>query len=165
MSDRKPVYLVGCGKRKRAEVSTAAALYTGDLFRKSFDYAIAQVDGPVLSLSHVLILSAKHGVLGMLDHIEPYDVTLSDMTAAERRAWGAGVTHRLAEVFGTPVEGGGVWPPMGRRHFVILAGRLYRDPITPMIEASGSTWEAPMAGLSIGQQLAWLKARLEEAKK
>lgn len=43
-------------------------------------------------------------------------------------------------------------------HYVVLAGRAYRDEVAPGIERTGGTWEAPMAGLGIGRQLAWLNA-------
>jgi hypothetical protein len=44
-------------------------------------------------------------------------------------------------------------------HFKMLAGRHYRDRLVQRIEDyAGWTVEVPLAGLGIGQQIAWLKA-------
>lgn len=44
---------------------------------------------------------------------------------------------------------------------VILAGRLYRDPIASW---AGSRATVPMEGLGIGQQKAWLARQISEAR-
>lgn len=151
----RTIYLLGCSKRKAERPCAAEHLYQGDLFAKSLAYArLHALD------ENIRVLSARYHVVRLHQKLGVYDETLNRMSARKRRAWGAAVTHALSIQFGTAVKGGGIWPPMGGVHFVILAGRKYRDVITGMIEASESTWEAPMAGLGIGEQLAWLKEEL-----
>ncbi|WP_414882948.1 DUF6884 domain-containing protein [Sphingomonas sp. Leaf208] len=65
------------------------------------------------------ILSACHGLVPPSRSIEPYNITLADMDAAERRAWAERVSAQLDEQIGP------------RTLFVFLAGRLYQDPLTP----------------------------------
>lgn len=144
------IVLIACSSSKLPHAAPARELYTSVLFRKSLAYAEA------LQPAALHVLSAKHGLVDADQVVEPYDLTLNAMRAAERERWGIRVTRALEQRYGTPVQGGGVWPPMGGVHFVILAGRTYRDPITPAIERAQSTWKAPLAGLYIGQQIAWL---------
>ncbi|MBW6533226.1 hypothetical protein KZ820_20990 [Sphingomonas sp. RRHST34] len=135
----RPVHLVACVSQKRSEPARARDLYQSDWFNKARAYVTAQG-------GRWFILSAHYGLVAPSRVIAPYDVTLGDMTAAERRAWGERVTAQLAEQIGprTPV--------------VILAGRLYRDPLSSWTGARG---RVPMEGLGIGQQKAWLAAQVE----
>jgi len=43
----------------------------------------------------------------------------------------------------------------------MLAGRRYRDYLLDAIKEMGCTFEIPMEGLRIGEQLRWLKKRLD----
>ena len=64
------------------------------------------------------ILSAKHGVIGLDDVIEPYEMRLSAHGAPHQRtAWGDGVMQRMIDTMGAP----------GR--VVLLAGVEYADAI------------------------------------
>ena len=104
------VHLVACVGQKLDHPARAGHLYQSDWFRKALAYVTSQG-------GRWFILSALHGVIPPSRMIEPYNVTLGGMTAADRRAWGEHVSAQLQEQIGprTPV--------------VILAGRLYRDPI------------------------------------
>ena len=131
-----PVVLVACGAAKLPHAACAADLYTGDLFRKSRAWAERY--------GHCwLILSAKHGLLPPGAWIEPYDETLTTKSPAELAEWGRRVSHQ--------------WVHDDSRPVVILAGRRYRQ------WCDGRGYSVPMAGLGIGQQKAWLKARLTTA--
>jgi hypothetical protein len=46
-------------------------------------------------------------------------------------------------------------------HFIILAGAKYRKYLTPQL----AYWEAPLAGLRIGQQLSWYIKKLAQTIK
>lgn len=80
--------------------------------------------------------------------IEPYNLTLNEMTAAKRRAWGEKVTAEL------------------RRHYeegdqvVLLAGQRYHEQVIPALRQWACRVEVPLEGLGIGQQKAWLKREL-----
>lgn len=138
----RPVHLVACVGQKLPHPARAAQLYQSDWFKKARAYVASQG-------GRWFILSAMHGLVSPSRTIEPYNVTLGDMTAVERRAWGERVSAQLAGQIGprTPV--------------VILAGRLYRDPIAGW---AGSRANVPMAGLGIGQQKAWLARQINEAR-
>ena len=64
------------------------------------------------------------------------DRTLNQMSANDRRVWGDLVRQQLESVAGS--------------RFVALAGVRYCEPLVAL------DLERPMAGLGIGQQLAWL---------
>jgi len=138
----RPVYLVACVGQKLDHPARAAHLYQSDWFRKARAYVTMQG-------GRWFILSALHGLVAPSRMIEPYNVTLADMTAAQRREWGERVRGQLSDQIGprTPV--------------VILAGRLYRDPLAAW---AGSRATVPMEGMGIGQQKAWLAGQIREAR-
>ena len=138
----RAVHLVACVAQKRPEAARACDLYQSDWFRKARSYVTVQG-------GRWFILSALHGLLSPRRLIEPYSLSLADVTAAERRAWGERVSAQLAEQIGprTPV--------------VVLAGRLYRDPLAGWL---GTRATVPMEGLGIGQQKAWLAHQVREAR-
>jgi hypothetical protein len=113
----------------------ARDLYQSDLFRKSRAYVEARG-------GRWFILSAAHGLLEPTATIEWYDRQLGDMTTFARQQWGWRVRSALAAAGVT------------ERPITVLAGRLYREAIG----LGPSEIVAPLAGLAIGQQLAWLKA-------
>jgi hypothetical protein len=134
------VHLVACVSQKRDHGACAADLYVSDWFRKARTY-VEQTGSPWY------ILSAAHGLVAPTTHLEPYNVTLRDLSAAERRAWGEMTVGQLDHALG-PDHAGPI---------VFLAGRLYRDPL---LAFAGSRAIVPMAGLRIGEQKAWLAARI-----
>lgn len=138
----RPVHLVACVAEKRPRAARARDLYQSDWFRKARAYVETQG-------GRWFILSALHGALQPGRVIDPYNVTLATMTAEERRAWGERVAAQLAGQIGlhTPV--------------VMLAGRLYRDPLARW---AGSRATVPMQGMGIGQQKAWLAQQARDAR-
>ncbi|WP_365959388.1 DUF6884 domain-containing protein [Mesorhizobium sp.] len=68
-----------------------ATFYQGDLFKKSLAYARS------LKPDAIYILSAKHGLVGLDDELDPYELTLAKMGVKERRAWAKGVCEQLSE--------------------------------------------------------------------
>lgn len=129
-----PVYLVACVAAKLDYAAEARELYISPWFRKARAY-VEHTGSPWL------ILSAKHGLIDPGTVIEPYDATLGAMDAPARCLWGARVLDGLARVVDVAAP------------LIVLAGRSYRDPVWPSIAARAT---APMEGLGIGEQLAWL---------
>ena len=144
------IALVGCGKSKRSTRSTAADLYTGQLFQAARAYATGNADAWV-------ILSAHHGVLSPSREIDPYDVTLATMTAPSRASSAERTAFELAVRFPRPVR------------FVLLAGRDYGaalDRFRDVYPGAGAyDIERPLEGLGIGQRLGWFAARRQLAQK
>ncbi len=95
-----------------------------------------------LSSDKLFILSARHGLLDPDREIKPYDITLNRMSTEEIRSWSANVVVQLSERADLCAD-----------HFVILAGDRYRRFIVPHIQS----YEIPLQGLRIGQQLQFLK--------
>jgi len=120
------IYLVSCVSKKHTDWCAARDMYQSAWFKKAREY---------VGDRQWAILSAKHGLLPVDAHIPPYDYSLHDMTTTQRKEWGEWVAGKLDN----------------DKHYVFLAGQKYREYITPFVES----WEAPLAGLGIGQQLAW----------
>lgn len=130
------VVLISCASKKLETKATAAELYVSNLFKLGLQYANA------LEPDAIFVLSAKHGLLALDDEIEPYDVTLNTMPSSARRSWAIKVITQLRERF-----------DLGQDHFIILAGKRYREYLVPHF----SSYEVPLRGLPIGKQLRFLK--------
>jgi hypothetical protein len=128
----KTAVLISCAAQKLPYKATAQDLYTSPPFKKSLHYARS------LKPDHIFILSAKYGLLRLDQVIEPYDVTLNDMPAAEIRRWSWHVLDQLRALI-----------DLHNDRVIFLAGGKYRKYLVPAI----STYAVPMQGLSIGQQL------------
>lgn len=143
-----PLYLVGCGASKLARAAPASQLYTGDLFSKASAYAAqrAQAEGGAWA-----ILSACHGVLRPDQIVEPYDCAMRGLSETGRAAWASRVTDQLVA--------------MKPQTIVILAGRDYRAALDqlPRFRFCHPHVTAPLQGLGIGQQKAWLIAHTAAA--
>jgi hypothetical protein len=129
------VCLIACCGPKVADSAPVRHLYTSPLFRKSVAFAER-------NWWRWAVLSAKHGVVQPDDVLDPYDQTLSSMTAWERFEWAGKTRRQLEMVFDLGTE------------FVVLAGKHYRAAV------AGLPHTVPMAGLGIGRQLQWLTERL-----
>lgn len=152
----KILVIVGCGKTKRDVPSKAKDLYTGQLFRAARKYAETHGDGWV-------IMSAGHGLLDPNQKIEPYDRTLVGMGFDDRRqvgAWCQADFRQVMQSLGAK-ETNGQYP---RIRIVLLAGQDYAKTLTQFTWLRNhKDWiEQPLAGLGIGERLAWFKARASQ---
>lgn len=133
--------LIACSGTKLAKPAPARSLYCSDLFRKSLAWAQA------LGADQTMVLSAKHGVVQLDETLAPYDLTLTNMTAAERLKWGERTWAALAPL----IHPGDA--------IVFLAGLRYREHLIPRMFAHGIDRQmilAPLQGMGIGQQKRWL---------
>ena len=138
--------LVGCVKKKLDRPAPAADLYISPLFRLRREYVERTCD-------EWLILSALHGVLDPSTAIDPYDVTLTRMGVSERRAWAREV---LADLRGR-------WEALGACNFEIHAGSAYADHgLVDGLREGRTAVELPVAGLRMGEQLAWYRKSLDQ---
>jgi hypothetical protein len=142
------VYLVACSKSKRQspKKTLASKLYAGDLYRKSRSYALKRLCREPEGRWY--ILSARYRLLHPRYRVFPYDATLSDMNAQERREWARQTSEELLSRLDE------------RTHVVLLAGKRYRELLIPHLQSEGHPCSVPMRGLGIGEQKAWLKNRL-----
>ncbi|MGT2457807.1 DUF6884 domain-containing protein [Cupriavidus basilensis] len=128
--------LIACSGRKLDHPAPARELYQGELFKSSVAYA----ERAGLPWA---VLSAKLGLVRPDDTVLPYEQRLSGRLA-EQAAWAARVVPQLAALAAAEI--------------VFLAGADYRRHLTHWCETEGIHWRAPLAGLSIGRQLAQIKA-------
>ena len=131
------IYLVSCVSQKRKQACAAQDLYVSDLFRKARRYAEE-------SGCSWFILSAEYGLVAPRKVIAPYERTLNKMRVADRRAWGEKVAAQLIKAVPNLAE------------VVFLAGKRYREFLTPHLESRDVNVSVPMEGRRIGEQLSWL---------
>jgi len=123
--------LVACCKTKLAEPAKAQDLYCSPLFRKAKAYCLAHYP-------RWFILSAKYGVVDPGEIIAPYDCTLLAQGKVARAKWGQ-LVYRQFVALG-----------LAGNIFAAHAGKVYIAPLVDKLRI-----ETPLAGLGIGQQLAW----------
>ena len=136
----KTIILISCVSKKLLDKAKARDLYISTLSRLNLKYA------QKLTPSKIFILSAKYGLVDIDEKIEPYDLTLNSMAYKERKEWAKKVLRQMAG-----------YCDLRKDHFIILAGQKYRQYITPQLPS----YEVPMEGLRIGEQLQFLKQRVE----
>jgi len=82
-------FVTPCGAAKAAAPAPASELYVSATFRHYLAAALAEAEATRQDLGHdveVLILSAKHGLLGLAEMVAPYDVTMTDAEAISAEA-------------------------------------------------------------------------------
>jgi hypothetical protein len=130
--------LVACVKEKRSVPAAARDVYVSPLFRRERAYAER-------SGLPWFILSAEHGLVAPDEWLAPYERYLPDTPSAFRQAWGIWVTERLDLLAG----------PLRNTVIEIHAGSAYIDPLREHLAAKGASILEPLAGLTLGQRLAW----------
>ena len=97
------------------------------------------------------ILSAEYGLLDPNgDQIEPYERTLRNFSACERKSWSEDV---VAELNTRGVLGAGTT-------LVIHAGKPYYKELLPLLEGRVREIQILTEGLQIDETLAWYSDRL-----
>ena len=140
-TDLKTLGLISCTKRKKDYPCKASEMYSAsDLFKKAYAYCTKKYDA-------VAILSAKYGLLLPHDEIEPYDLTLNDMSSEDREDWAERVFKQMKSRLNRK--------DIDKVYF--HAGENYRRHLIPKLEEICISWEAPLKNLGIGKQLAWYK--------
>jgi Family of unknown function (DUF6884) len=80
----------------------------------------------------IFVLSAKYGLVGLKQEVEPYDLTLNRMAVREVKQWADRVVDQLGDV-----------SDLRRDRIVLLAEERYRKYLLPHI----SHYEVPLRGL------------------
>lgn len=137
-ASRETVVLVACVSMKLDRPAAAKELYISPWFKLARVYANRHG-------SKWYILSDKHGLIDPNQIVAPYDVSIKDMSIAERREWAAMVLSQLDK------------KRLDADRIVILAGTSYRKYLDGGLRDRFAEVVVPMKGLSIGRQLRWLK--------
>ena len=86
----KTVALLSCVKKKRHFSFTGSSiLYVSTLFKFGYKYAMTR------NVDQIYILSAKYGLLHPNTEVDPYEVTLNNMSGSEIKKWGMAVLAQL----------------------------------------------------------------------
>lgn len=104
----------------------------------------ADVDTPSRSAARGFIFSALYGLLEPDQLVDPYDLALTNLAAGDRRRWGEHVVAELAARL-----------PLDGAVLEVHAGSAYRKAIAEPLRRRGARINVPLAGLRLGQQLAW----------
>ena len=136
----KTIVLISCVSKKLSYKAKARDLYTSTLFRLNLNFA------QTLSPSQIFVLSAEYGLVDLDEELEPYDLTLNSMPYKERKQWAERVIRQMRNCCDPQKD-----------HFIFLAGQKYRQYIIPYM----SSYEIPMEGLRIGEQLQFLKQKVK----
>lgn len=131
----KKIVLISCGKNKTDKKNVAEKLYISPRFRKSLQYAREN------NADKIFILSAKHGLVHLDQELEPYDVTLNNKTAEERKQWSKLVIDELKKEANLDED-----------NFIILAGKDYCEYLLKDIK----NYSLPFKHLRHGEQHKWL---------
>lgn len=147
-AERHPptLLLIGCVKEKLAVPAAARDLYVSPLFKREREYA-ERAGLPWF------ILSAEHGLVVPDEWHSPYERYLPDAPPSFRRAWGVWVVERLELLTGS----------LDGRTIEVHAGTTYVDALRGPLSGKGASVYEPLAGLRMGQRLAWYGAQLDPA--
>jgi hypothetical protein len=132
--------LVSCVGEKLSESAPAKDLYRSAWFLKARNYV--ESEG-----YEWYVISAKYGLINRSQIIEPYNMTLNNMSAIDCQKWASMVFEQILKEF----PDGGI--------IVFFAGERYRKYLIPLLENAGYSIEVPLQGLGIGQQLAWFNEK------
>ncbi len=144
----KKIALISCVSMKLDKKAKVKDIYISPLFKKNLEFARNQK----INDDSIFILSALHGLLAIDDEIDPYNLTLNDMSTRDKNRWARKVFQQIKDHPDIP--------DIKEVNFIILAGMNYRgilEPVLPHVEI-------PLEGLPIGKQLQWLTQEIERLK-
>lgn len=155
---RRPVRvaLVGCGAAKQAGRHKARDLYTGALTRAALAHAERTAD-------ETLILSALHGLVGLDEELDAYDLRLDSYRKTEREQWAYRVLCALAQRFrGLEIEltiyASATYADGVERALLMYRQRPRRSTDPAFVGFHVRACHTPLAGLTLGRRLPWFKA-------
>jgi len=125
----KKIVLISCVSKNLPYKEKVKNLYISPLFKNKLDYA--QKFKP----DKIYVLSAKYGLLNLETEIEPYDLTLNNMSLNEVKVW----SERVIKQISTQAD-------LNQDNFILLAGKKYRNYLIPHI----SFFQIPLEGMTIG---------------
>lgn len=140
----KKIVFIACGSKKHSYKTKAKELYTSTLFKLSFAFA------QILQPDEIFILSAKHGLVGIDQELEPYEQTLNTMPAHQVKEWAA---HARGQMKAKGID-------FENDEAIFLAGEKYRKYLLPYFQHT----YVPLQGLRIGKQLQYLKNKIDYEK-
>jgi hypothetical protein len=143
VSTSKKIGLVAPPKRRRGGIYRAREQFDlSPLFRRARDFCDREYgEWHIITVQHGLI--APHQVIG------GDDPALHKLSAAERWLWADGIARQLQARLERSAES---------HTFVLYASQRYAMLLSRA--APFATFELPLAGMSLGQQIRWYEQRL-----
>lgn len=135
------IAIISCGAAKLEQRAPARELYTGGLFRATLRYVEKQ------KTSAILILSAKYGLVDEYTQLDPYDQTISDLSADELSDW----RDLVRAQFGMMAQGHDILAPLPLIYELELSHAILLSGLTGLVVSN------PVRGMTIGRRLQWLK--------
>jgi hypothetical protein len=135
------IAIVACGAKKLDRAASARCLYTGPYFRACLEYALT-----LAKAKHVFIISAKYGLVGLNDVIEPYDKRLGAPFSVTEFS-----LTTQAEQFGLLKAKVTV---LGGRKYVGLCRKVWRRGLKAPLEDKGG----------LGKQIQWMRSQTDGKK-
>lgn len=130
------IALVSCTKLKADYPCSAKEMYQkSTFFKKAIQYIEQQ------NYHDWFVISAKYGILRKHEEIEPYDLTLNNMTVIERKKWSDMLLKQIISL------------QINISQIDFYAGKKYREYLIPAIEEKGIICKVPLQGKGIGEQL------------
>jgi hypothetical protein len=127
------IVIVACGAKKLDRPASARRLYTGSYFQACLDYALT-----LAKAKDVFIISAKYGLVGLNDVIEPYNKRLGDPFSVTEFSLAT-----QAEQLG-----------LLAKKVMVVGGREYAG----LCRKVWKRVEAPLEGKGgLGEQIQWMK--------
>lgn len=130
--------LLGCGRNKKNSRSNASELYTS----ARFQLGVRLADRLRLPL---YIISAKYGLVRRSETIDPYDLTIDQLSESEKRKWALQVAQKMKSKKRNVVTA------------LVLADDNYADPLVSNFSERGINLLRPLSGLPHSAQLPFLK--------
>jgi hypothetical protein len=152
----KKIILIACVSKKGNHIAKAKDLYISTLFKASIAYA------NYLNGDKIFILSALYHLLSLDKEIEPYNVTLSNvskskrkpglkiLTAKEKKEWGKKVVEQLK-----------LEADLENDEFIFLAGQEYIKPIRNYI--TNDNLKNPLEGKRVGNRIKFMQNKVSNA--
>ena len=135
------IVLIGCSKSKADHAAPASEFYLGTGFRKALAYSRRAYPDAA-----IYVLSAYYGLVPIGTLLEPYDLTLNNMPANDRRVWAKKVLDQMAAA--------GIDPKSDT--FIVFAGQRYHENLG----LAHATY--PLGGLTQGFSLQKLTTLLNQ---
>lgn len=163
--------LIGCSKLKtydRKNTLRGGRVFPGQFYSSQL-FVLRKVYSE-LSGCEWAVLSARLGLWrsdqdrNPTDAGVPYSLKLSELQPADRAHWVCTVARDVTEYLSEPFHTGGEHLKPHQLQVEIHAGQQYAEPLGAVLRALGIATKCPVAGLGIGQQLAWYTRQIEELK-
>lgn len=140
------IAVVSCTGPTRPQSARARDLFVSPLFQELCAFADREAD-------RWFLLDAEHGLLDPETVIAPTTKSLGRKESTARREWARRVIQQLVPVLD------------GVEHVLVLANARSREYLLDFLGEDGRQVEIPMDGLSLGEQLQWLRRRNGDARR